>query len=195
MMEVALRDWAAQFRAERAAKPHEARTGHGAAYTTWAAVRMKLFGWRRQQDEEQASSYRYEQREIGALVGTAMFLAGRLEEIIAAHRHPTDLTALIAKLEDLAREARRTHTSKLQDPTAEQGSTTFDAAGHAQYIAPNAMLLTAPEMTTAQVAQAISEGATDTTIVHQFALAELEAALQRWRLAFHIQLTKEAAHR
>ncbi len=119
----------------------------------------------------------------------AISLAGPLEEIIRDERLSTDAKRLLTKLEEAASDARQIHEATFQTATS-QDDVNLDAAGHALHIAPSTTLLAVPETIALAMAEA-SRRATNHELIHQFAVAELDAGLQRWRLATHIGFVEQ----
>lgn len=147
---------------------------------------FSFFG--RQQPKE--TNFHFSQRELSALLGTAVSLAGKLERLLRESRaavrqrepQEADIFSLIDKLKEFAAQGVQ-EMHELESSSTQQGEAVFDQMGHSLYVAPSANLLQAPEAAVNAAMSAVNRGVTNASFVHCLMLAELDVVLQRWRIA------------
>jgi hypothetical protein len=130
-------------------------------------------------------------REYDALIGASIHLAGHLEGVLEEARDGlmrkgqvglAEFKGLMAKLEDISGKTAA-HYRAVVEGSAAKDNIFFDTMGHARYVAPAADLLTVPGNTVKSMKGAIELGSTSPLRLYELAIAELDAALQRWRVA------------
>jgi len=153
--------------------------------------------WRERRTASQL--LKYPRREYDALIGAALRLAYDLEEIIKNARRGSmrtgeldqaEFEGLIGKLGDISRETTARYRTAVSGSTATD-EVVFDKTGHARYVAPSAVLLTAPQDVVNGLKVKIERGTTNPSLLSDLAIAELDAALQQWRTAMSAVLKKE----
>jgi hypothetical protein len=139
-------------------------------------------------------------REYEALIGASVGLAAHLEQVIDEARRgstrtgeisPAEFENLIVRLGDISRETTARYREAVDASTATD-NVVFDTTGHARCVAPAAVLLTAPGDVVKGAQVAIEGGTTNPSRLYDLAIAELDAALQRWRAAMSAVINTNA---
>jgi hypothetical protein len=127
-------------------------------------------------------------REYDALIAAALRMSYDLESLLKKAKcvgriEATDVEQLVSNLNFVCGQSKERYETRLKENSKDTRTTKWDAEGHALYVKPAALFISAPETIIKAAVEAAEKGIREPDVIYKYILSELEAALQRWQVS------------